>query len=131
MHSTLFPDNRKPISLTRHIPVSDHAVVIWEEREGGFDSLATPERSADGFFEPADNGGGSGGGGDSSPTNHNGNGAEGGGGAVVVGGGATSSSSSSSSSSRWVSKATLSDARRAVTCVQFRASSPGIATRVR
>ena len=36
----------------------DHAVVIWEEREGGFNSLATPERSAEGFFEPADSGSG-------------------------------------------------------------------------
>ncbi len=41
-------------------PRSDHAVVIWEEREGGFNSLATPERSADGFFEPADYGVGAG-----------------------------------------------------------------------
>ncbi|KAL3800876.1 hypothetical protein ACHAW5_002027 [Stephanodiscus triporus] len=87
---------------------ADHAVVIWEEREGGFDSLATPERSADGFFEPADNGGC---GGDPSQTNNRN--------VAVEGGGGGATSSSSSSSSRWVSKATLSDARRAVTCVEF------------
>lgn len=65
---------------------ADHAVVIWEEREGGFKSLATPERSADGFL-------------DTSAANVN--------------------TGSEGSTSRWVSKATLSDARRAVTTVQF------------
>lgn len=66
----------------------DHAVVIWEEREGGFKSLATPERSADGFL-------------DTSNKDSNANESAGG------------------SLSRWVNKATLSDARRAVTTVEF------------
>ena len=66
----------------------DHAVVIWEEREGGFKSLATPERSADGFLDT---------------TNAN-----------SAAGGTTSEAAS-----RWVNKATLSDARRAVTTVEF------------
>lgn len=81
-------------------PPIDHAVIIWEEREGGFNSLATPERSADGFLE--------------THYHH----------------GAASSASSSSAmegvsssppttTSRWVSKATLSDARRAVSDVEF------------
>lgn len=29
----------------------DHAVIIWEEREGGFKSLATPERNEQGFLD--------------------------------------------------------------------------------
>ena len=29
----------------------DHAVIIWEEREGGFKSLATPERNDQGFLD--------------------------------------------------------------------------------
>ncbi|KAL7470239.1 hypothetical protein ACHAXS_010484 [Conticribra weissflogii] len=78
---------------------SDHSVVVWEEREGGFfKSLATPERSADGLFlEVAE-------------TNSN----------AHHGDLATpSSASASASASRWVNKATLSDARRAVTAVAF------------
>jgi nucleoporin SEH1 len=98
-----FPHIRGP----RSRPRLDHAVVIWEEREGGFDSLATPERSPDGFFEPADNGIGIGA--NPPPPGSGAAGAEAG----------TSSSSSSSSSSRWIAKATLSDARRAVTSVEF------------
>ncbi len=84
-------------------PRSDHAVVIWEEREGGFNSLATPERSAEGFFEPADNGVGS------APAPPSGSGA----------GGGAACTESGTSSSRWIAKATLSDARRAVTSVEF------------
>ena len=83
----------------------DHSVVIWEEREGNFKSLATPERSADGFLEPLDN--------------HNSNNS-------AIGGVAANNASSSSggdtsvaAASRWVQKATLSDARRAVTSVEF------------
>ena len=30
---------------------ADHAVIIWEEREGGFKSLATPERNEQGFLD--------------------------------------------------------------------------------
>lgn len=63
-------------------------MVIWEEREGGFKSLATPERSADGFLDTTNNTGSSGGTGEST-------------------------------ASRWVNKASLSDARRAVTAVEF------------
>lgn len=64
---------------------ADHAVVIWEEREGGFKSLATPERSADGFLDTTN----------------------------------TTGSAAGEGASRWVNKATLSDARRAVTAVEF------------
>lgn len=83
-------------------------MIIWEEREGGFNSLATPERSADGFLD----------------THHH---------QQQTGGAAASSSSSSmeggerlsatstttTTASRWVSKATLSDARRSVSDVEF------------
>ena len=31
--------------------MTDHAVIIWEEREGGFKSLATPERNEQGFLD--------------------------------------------------------------------------------
>ncbi|KAL7547570.1 hypothetical protein ACHAWF_010864 [Thalassiosira exigua] len=72
---------------------ADHAVIIWEEREGGFKSLATPERSADGFLDTS-----------AGATNTTNTGSSGG-----TGEGA----------SRWVNKATLSDARRAVTAVEF------------
>lgn len=71
---------------------ADHAVVIWEEREGGFKSLATPERSPDGFLD----------------TN-----------ATTTNTGGTSAGGEGAASSRWVNKATLSDARRAVTAVEF------------
>lgn len=64
-------------------------MVIWEEREGGFKSLATPERSADGFLD------------------------------TRTGASNTGSSGEGSGASRWVNKATLSDARRAVTAVEF------------
>lgn len=57
--------------------------MIWEEREGGFQSLATPDRSADGFLN------------------------------------STVGATNTPSSSRWANKATLSDARRAVTTVEF------------
>eukprot|EP00574_Skeletonema_japonicum_P010678 CAMPEP_0201714662 /NCGR_PEP_ID=MMETSP0593-20130828/1044_1 /ASSEMBLY_ACC=CAM_ASM_000672 /TAXON_ID=267983 /ORGANISM="Skeletonema japonicum, Strain CCMP2506" /LENGTH=418 /DNA_ID=CAMNT_0048203957 /DNA_START=20 /DNA_END=1276 /DNA_ORIENTATION=- len=67
---------------------ADHSVVIWEEREGNFKSLATPDENI----------------------NNN---------AAMAGGTNTASGDTSSSSSRWVQKATLSDARRAVTTVQF------------
>jgi nucleoporin SEH1 len=86
-----------------HHHYTDHAVIIWEEREGGFNSLATPERSADGFLD----------------THHH----------QQTGGAASSSSSmeggdrlsaaSTTTASRWVSKATLSDARRSVSDVEF------------
>ncbi|EJK56310.1 hypothetical protein THAOC_23838, partial [Thalassiosira oceanica] len=39
---------------------SDHAVTIWEERDGSFKSLATPERTSDGFLSTSEGGGGSG-----------------------------------------------------------------------
>ena len=68
---------------------ADHAVVVWEEREGGFQSLASPERGADGFLDAR---------------------------AGAAGGGGTAEGTAAS---RWVNKATLSDARRAVTCVEF------------
>ncbi|KAL7528963.1 hypothetical protein ACHAXR_002721 [Thalassiosira sp. AJA248-18] len=68
---------------------ADHSVVIWEEREGGFKSLATPERSADGFL-------------DTNNTTNTG-----------------SAGGTGEGASRWVNKATLSDARRAVTSVEF------------
>jgi len=70
---------------------ADHAVVIWEEREGGFKTLATPERSADGFLDTNA--------GNTANTSAGGTG--------------------EGASSRWVNKATLSDARRAVTTVEF------------
>ena len=84
---------------------SDHTVVIWEEREGGFNSLATPERSADGFFEPA-----------APPTitrsnsNDNDN---------IHVSNTSAAGATTVGTSRWVAKATLSDARRAVTAVEF------------
>lgn len=78
---------------------SDHSVIIWEEREGGFNSLATPERSADGFFEPAPN----------TRSNSNDD--------VVPA--AAAATTTTVGMSRWVAKATLSDARRAVTAVEF------------
>jgi nucleoporin SEH1 len=72
---------------------TDHSVVIWEEREGNFKSLATPDDTM----------------------NNNA--------AILAGGGVTNNASSSSggdtAASRWVQKATLSDARRAVTTVEF------------
>mmetsp|Transcript_7802 Transcript_7802/g.16178 ORF Transcript_7802/g.16178 Transcript_7802/m.16178 type:complete len:459 (+) Transcript_7802:115-1491(+) len=84
---------------------SDHAVVIWEEREGGFfKSLATPERGADGLFLEVSSGDGGGGGGGET---------------TATGDAAASSSSAAAATSRWVNKATLSDARRAVTAVAF------------
>eukprot|EP00986_Skeletonema_menzelii_P010965 scaffold5488_cov157-Skeletonema_menzelii.AAC.2 len=67
---------------------ADHSVVIWEEREGNFKSLATPDDTLTMLSGSA--------------TNNN-----------------NSSSSSDTTSSRWVQKATLSDARRAVTTVEF------------
>lgn len=81
---------------------SDHSVVIWEERDGGFDSLATPERSADGFFEPA-------------PIIHCNSNDE----AVPAAAATSTSTTTTVGTSRWVAKATLSDARRAVTAVEF------------
>lgn len=66
--------------------------MIWEEREGGFKSLATPERSADGFLET-----------NAGATNA----------ANALGAGM------GEGVSRWVNKATLSDARRAVSTVEF------------
>jgi len=68
---------------------ADHAVIIWEEREGGFKSLATPERSADGFLDT-----------NAGTTN-------------------TANRGTGEGSSTWRNKATLSDARRAVTSVEF------------
>lgn len=78
---------------------ADHSVVIWEEREGNFKSLATPDRSADGFLE----------------TNENNNNAA----MSGIGGSTNNASSGDTSASRWIQKATLSDARRAVTTVEF------------
>ena len=76
---------------------SDHSVVIWEEREGGFfNSLATPERSSDGFFEPGSN------------SNDN-----------DINVSSTTAAGATVGTSRWVAKATLSDARRAVMAVEF------------
>ena len=73
--------------------MTDHAVVIWEEREGGFKSLATPERSAEGFLDTTA--------GANNTTNTG------------------SSGGTNEPASRWVNKASLSDARRAVTAVEF------------
>lgn len=72
-----------------YILLLDHSVVVWEEREGGFKSLATPERSADGFLD------------------------------TTAQQQQVSGENNNATSSRWASKATLSDARRAVTCVEF------------
>lgn len=80
---------------------SDHSVVIWEEREGGlFNSLATPERSSDGFFEPAP----------ITRSNSNDN---------DINVSSTTAAGATVGTSRWVAKATLSDARRAVMAVEF------------
>ena len=78
---------------------ADHSVVIWEEREGNFKSLATPDRSADGFLE----------------TNENNNNTA----MSGIVGSTNNASSGDTSASRWIQKATLSDARRAVTTVEF------------
>lgn len=83
---------------------SDHAVIIWEEREGGFNSLATPERSADGFLDTHHHHSAGGGGSASSSVS------------AVEG---TTTTIPTTTTSRWVSKATLSDARRAVSDVEF------------
>lgn len=77
-------------------------MIIWEEREGGFNSLATPERSADGFLE----------------THHHHGAATSASSSSAMEGG-SSSSTATATTSRWVSKATLSDARRAVSDVEF------------
>ena len=69
---------------------ADHSVVIWEEREGNFKSLATPDDNI----------------------NNN----------AAMAGGVTNNTSSSGDTTaklRWVQKATLSDARRSVTTVEF------------
>lgn len=80
---------------------SDHSVVIWEEREGGFfNSLATPERSSDGFFERAP----------ITRSNSNDN---------DINVSSTTAAGATVGTSRWVAKATLSDARRAVMAVEF------------
>ena len=63
-------------------------MTIWEERDGSFKSLATPERTTDGFLSTSQAGDGGG-------------------------------TGPAAATSSWISKATLSDARRAVSCVEF------------
>ncbi len=120
MRTSFFFTHRRPSTSFPHLSVpiypSDHSVVIWEEREGGFNSLATPERSADGFFEPADSGGNVAA---PPPTGNNDGGAPPPLPGSGVGAAAAGDAGTSSSSSRWIAKATLSDARRAVTSVEF------------